>query len=183
MIDLWQQLCYNTAIKIHISELTDATVCSLGVRAKSLDEKYASTGFAAARYVAVSELNTLDVTIDEAGVLRIGNYDADCIYRVYDVTYPECPVEVWFDMGETLDLRDILRFETFLQPPQGGRYRVQVYETNDYVAELYASNKLDIPVIAIWASYHGNHETVEFSVTAEEYWAAKEADPDPEPGI
>ena len=170
---------HYASIKVPISDITGETTCNIGVRAKSLDENYADTGLSAVRYVAVSELKPLNVTIDDAGVMHIENYNPDYQYRIYVGENPETAYEVYIEVGQETNLLEAARFGGMVSPPIDGSYTLHVYEFSFSVEEIYACTAVDIPVINIYRNYHGNHEAVVFYVSADEYVAQR--DPGEEP--
>ena len=68
-------------LKIHISEITDALTCRIGIKAVS--EGYADSALWCLEYVAASEMKSLDVSIDADGILHIGNYNENCMYKLF----------------------------------------------------------------------------------------------------
>ena len=160
---------HYASIKVPISDITGETTCNIGVRAKSLDENYADTGLSAVRYVAVSELKPLNVTIDDAGVMRIENYNPEHEYRVYEGENPETAYEVYIEVGQETNLLEAARFGGMVSPPIDGSYTLHVYEFSFSVEEIYACTAVDIPVVNVYRNYHANHEAVVFYVSADEY--------------
>ena len=170
---------HYASIKVPISDITGETTCNIGVRAKSLDENYADTGLSAVRYVAVSELKPLNVTIDDAGVMRIENYNPEYEYRVYEGENPETAYEVYIEVGQETNLLEAARFGGMVSPPIDGSYTLHVYEFSFSVEEIYACTAVDIPVINIYKNYHGNHEAVVFYVSADEYAVERNFEEEP----
>ena len=170
---------YDACIKIPVSEITDAAVCNIGVRAKSLDENYGDSGFVGVEYTAASELEKLNVTIDDAGVLHIGNYKEEFIYTICVDVLP--PDQSGFGVENGSNRYDGACAGGGYMPyaPQDGYYVLNVFEKHVGGNRIFQISNPKCPVVAIGASYLGNYETVKFYVSADE-WASK-GEPGPEP--
>lgn len=172
------KLAHEAAIKIPVSQITDAATCNIGVRAKSLDENYASTGINAVKYMAASARKPLNVTVDAAGVLHIENYDPQYNYYIYETT--NAAYCVWYDDGSSGGSID-LHQANWISPPQDGGYPLLVYETVFPDMDVYAKGVDGIPVFAGHRSFLPNCETAFFPATREEYEAMILQGPGPEP--
>ena len=167
---------YDAAIKVNVYEISDAPVCNIGVRAKSLDENYASAGMACIEYIAASELEPINATIDENGVLHIGNRNKAHKYYAYvvkdGVSYGVCYLGE--NQEDDVDLKDTIRWhgDELFGPPENGRYLLQVYEATNWSekaeAALQQNPELNVGAEGAYVWY-GNYETAEFYLSEDEY--------------
>ena len=161
---------------IPVSEITDAKTCNIAVRARSLDENYADSGFVGVNYTAASELEPLGVSIDEEGIMHIDSAIAldyahtVTRYFVYDVSVPGEIYAVWEPRENTSDLKDMIRIGNMPYPPQNGGYTLQVYQVC-WAVDEFRGLLIDGVSSGVVRAFRGNPETVFFPITVEEYEA------------